>query len=97
MFGRRSAGRAESIVPTMVEIPPKPEIPPFRQFEIGLPSGETMTVAAHYSKVVDGDRNFVQIVDYKWVNPFSWQPQGMWRPSTKPIISFRSYTYVKEI
>lgn len=97
MFGRKNESRAESIVPAMIEIPPKPEIPELDTFEIGLVGGEKIVVEAHYSRVSEGERHFLVITDYRWVTPFSFQPQGTWRHVTKRVLLVRDYTYVKEV
>lgn len=101
MFGRKRRSRIETATPIeatapqAVSRPNKPDIPPFRTWEVGLPDGQKLTVQAHYSKMDDGERHFMVVHGYYW--SVIYMDMGTWMDSAHSVFIVRNYTYVKEI
>lgn len=101
MFGRKRWSRTEATTPVGVTVPQvafrpeKPDIPPMKIWEVGLPDGRRLTIQAHYSKVDDGERHFMVVHGYYW--SVIYADMGTWMDSAHSVFIVRNYTYVKEI
>lgn len=94
MFGRRP----EAVVPIVVEVPPKPEFPELRTWNVAWGFGNELLVEAHYAKRVDGEMVFTVVDDYEWTESRPGALVGrFWRSRSRIVLRASGYIYVREV